>query len=124
VDGCQKQVRLAADARAVGPRTIEGEQDIVLEVNGVHRTVRVDPRTSLLDALRERVGREIVATIENKDTKSREAYACHAFGAQFCEVKVDEATGEVRVTRAIGNAVFHATGKRIRDLPITLDRLL
>ena len=35
--------------------------------------------------------------------------------------------GEIGITgvaAAIGNAVFHATGKRIRDLPITLDRLL
>jgi xanthine dehydrogenase YagR molybdenum-binding subunit len=32
--------------------------------------------------------------------------------------------GLVGVAAAITNAVFHATGKRIRDLPITLDRLL
>jgi xanthine dehydrogenase YagR molybdenum-binding subunit len=35
--------------------------------------------------------------------------------------------GEIGITgaaAAIANAVFHATGRRIRDLPITLDRLL
>jgi xanthine dehydrogenase YagR molybdenum-binding subunit len=32
--------------------------------------------------------------------------------------------GIVGVAGAIANAVFHATGKRIRDLPITLDKLL
>jgi xanthine dehydrogenase YagR molybdenum-binding subunit len=32
--------------------------------------------------------------------------------------------GVVGVAAAIGNAVFHATGKRIRDLPITLDKLV
>jgi len=28
------------------------------------------------------------------------------------------------VVEAIANAVYHATGKRVRDLPITLDKLL
>ncbi len=34
--------------------------------------------------------------------------------------------GEIRITgatAAIANAVFHATGKRVRDLPITLDKV-
>ena len=32
--------------------------------------------------------------------------------------------GITGVTAAIANAIFHATGKRVRDLPITLDKLL
>jgi xanthine dehydrogenase YagR molybdenum-binding subunit len=32
--------------------------------------------------------------------------------------------GIVGVAAAIGNAVFHATGKRVRELPITLDKVL
>ncbi|MBC6611467.1 xanthine dehydrogenase family protein molybdopterin-binding subunit [Hymenobacter sp. BT507] len=32
--------------------------------------------------------------------------------------------GIVGVAAAIGNAVYHATGKRVRELPITLDKLL
>jgi xanthine dehydrogenase YagR molybdenum-binding subunit len=58
-----------------------------------------------------------------------------AFAARFVEVRVDRDLGRVRVARvgevglvgiaaAIANAVFHATGRRIRSLPITIDRLL
>src|SRR3954470_9629546 len=46
-------------ARAVvGPAAAEdaGEVPITLRVNGGERRVRVDPRTTLLDCLRERVG--------------------------------------------------------------------
>lgn len=32
--------------------------------------------------------------------------------------------GIVGVAAAIANAVYHATGKRVRDLPITPDKLL
>ena len=32
--------------------------------------------------------------------------------------------GAVGVAAAIANAVFHATGVRVRDLPITPDKLL
>jgi xanthine dehydrogenase YagR molybdenum-binding subunit len=35
--------------------------------------------------------------------------------------------GEIGITgvaAAVANAVYHATGKRVRDLPITLDKLL
>lgn len=37
------------------------------------------------------------------------------------------AFGEIGITgvpAAICNAVYHATGRRLRDLPITLDKLL
>ncbi len=32
--------------------------------------------------------------------------------------------GNTGSAAAIANAVYHATGKRVRDLPITLDKLL
>ena len=161
---------------------------------------------------------ELSGRSDVKPKEDRKTHSCHSFGAQFAEVHVDEATGEVRVSRvvsafaagkilnaktarsqflggivwgiglaltehsvrdersgrvvnnslqdyhvpvnadvptidvimvdekdpfvnevgakgigeigitgigaAIANAVYHATGKRVRDLPITLDKLL
>lgn len=32
--------------------------------------------------------------------------------------------GIVGVAAAIGNAIYNATGRRVRDLPITLDKLI
>jgi xanthine dehydrogenase YagR molybdenum-binding subunit len=32
--------------------------------------------------------------------------------------------GIVGTAAAVANALFHATGKRVRDLPITIDKLL
>jgi xanthine dehydrogenase YagR molybdenum-binding subunit len=47
------------------------------------------------------------------------------------DIKVDSlgvrGIGEIGITgtgAAIANAVYHATGKRVRDLPITPDKLL
>ena len=32
--------------------------------------------------------------------------------------------GVVGTAAAIGNAIFHATGKRVRELPITVDKII
>jgi xanthine dehydrogenase YagR molybdenum-binding subunit len=37
-----------------------------------------------------------------EEVQAQEKLARHAFGAQFCEVRVDAATGEVRVSRMLG----------------------
>jgi xanthine dehydrogenase YagR molybdenum-binding subunit len=50
--------------------------------------------------LRESGGREAVADAAPGDEQSR--YSFHSFGAQFVEVRVDEAIGRVRVSRALG----------------------
>ena len=58
----------------------------------------------------------------------------HEIEVIFVEEKDDEinplgvkGVGEIGIigtAAAIANAVYHATGKRVRDLPITLDKLL
>ena len=67
-----------------------------------------------------------------------ERYATRCFGALFAEVRVDEndttfnppgarGIGEIGITgaaAAVANAVYNATGKRVRDFPITLDKLM
>jgi xanthine dehydrogenase YagR molybdenum-binding subunit len=58
----------------------------------------------------------------------------HAIDVIFVEEKDDEinplgvkGVGEIGIVgtaAAIANAIFHATGKRVRDLPITIDKLI
>ena len=44
---------------------------------------------------------EIEARIEEKPAADRDKRSCHSFGAHFVEVRVDEATSEIRVARAV-----------------------
>ena len=47
-------------------------------------------------------------------------YELDALGHRIAAIEI----GIVGVAAAIANAVYHATGKRVRDLPITLDKLM
>ncbi len=48
-------------------------------------------------------GEGVEAHVDTTDeVQAQEKLARHAFGAQFCEVRVDAATGEVRVSRMLG----------------------
>lgn len=47
----QQQVAQAAEEKQ-GPAVVRGEKTITLQVNGQNRTVKVEPRTTLLEALR------------------------------------------------------------------------
>jgi xanthine dehydrogenase YagR molybdenum-binding subunit len=58
----------------------------------------------------------------------------HAIDVIFVDEQDDEinplgvkGVGEIGIVgtaAAIANAIYHATGKRVRDLPITIDKLL
>lgn len=52
----------AAEAAAAAPRVVRGEQELVLHVNGEERAVGVEPRTTLLDALRIRLEDPLTGT--------------------------------------------------------------
>ena len=44
---------------------------------------------------------EVEARVESKEMPGRKDHSCHAFGAHFVEVRVDEALHEVRVSRVV-----------------------
>ena len=83
-----------------------------MTINGVRRSLSVDPWV-MLDLLREQVERIDVIFAEEQDEK------VYPLG-----VKGLGEIGIVGTAAAVANAIFHATGTRVRDLPITLDKLL
>lgn len=55
-------------------------------------------------AILERAGQEYVEVEETSATPSEMMkYSMHSYGAQFCEVRVNEESGEVRVSRFLGS---------------------
>lgn len=85
---------------------------VALEVNGVTQQLDVAPWTTLLDALRNHL--DLTGTKKGCDHGQ-----CGA-----CTVLIDGRRVLSCLTLAIANAVHHATGRRVRDLPITPDKLL
>ena len=45
---------------------------------------------------------ELSAELKTEEKLDRKNYSCHSFGADFCEVHVDESLGTVRVARFVG----------------------
>lgn len=95
---CKEARRPPVDTRA-SPAALPTELDIALSVNGKRHALHVDPRTSLLDALRERLG--LTGT-----KKGCDAGQCGA-----CTVLV----GGTRVTSCLTFAVM-AQGREITTI--------
>jgi len=57
IEGCQSSAQAPArvSADAMNGQAIEGAVPVTLRVNGTERRLRVDPRTTLLDCLRETI---------------------------------------------------------------------
>jgi xanthine dehydrogenase YagT iron-sulfur-binding subunit len=54
--GCKRKTPSASEPKTSAANATSQEREIVLRINGGERRVRVEPRVSLLDALRERLG--------------------------------------------------------------------
>ena len=121
-----------------------GSLDVTLLVNGPSRRLRLEPRVTLLDALREYAGLTEHTVYDRRTARPAtvnladyavpvDADAPH-IEAHFIDrpdPRINtlgcRGVGELSITgvaAAIANAVHHATGKRVRDLPITPDKLL
>jgi xanthine dehydrogenase YagR molybdenum-binding subunit len=79
-----------------------------------------------------RLGRYVNANLEdyhvpvNADIRSIDVSTVEETDARVnpLGVKGIGEIGNTGITAALANAVFHATGKRVRDLPVTLDKVL
>jgi aerobic-type carbon monoxide dehydrogenase small subunit (CoxS/CutS family) len=89
---------------------------ISLRVNGGDHAPSIHPRVTLLDALREHRG--LTGTKKGCNFGECGARTMHLDGRRVGEL---DATGWAA---AVANAVFHATGRRIRELPITPEKLV
>ena len=58
-------------------------------------------RDSIGDVVKRTGKEELSARSDVKPKEERKTHSCHSFGAQFVEARVDEATGEVRVSRVV-----------------------
>lgn len=57
---------------------------------------------TLVALLKRNGGKPLTATTSSKPGEEKEKYSMYAHGAQFAEVKVNEGTGEIRVTKLTG----------------------
>jgi xanthine dehydrogenase YagR molybdenum-binding subunit len=79
-----------------------------------------------------RLGRAVNANLAdyhvpvNLDVPAMDIFVVDDSDTNFNELGV-RGIGEIGITgvaAAVANAIYHATGKRVRDLPITPDKLL
>jgi xanthine dehydrogenase YagR molybdenum-binding subunit len=97
--------RVAAMAIADPASVLHGLAADALEAGDGRLFVRTQPeRGETFAAILARAGGgALTGTSEAKpDEAAQKAYAMHAFGAQFAEVRVDPALGEVRLVRQVG----------------------
>ena len=106
---------------------------ISLAVNGADREITLDVRTTLLDLLREGLhltgvkkgcDPRILRSMQCPDRRPRSSWKNMILTSIPLGVKGLGEVAIVGVAPAIANAMFHATGRRVREFPITLEKLL
>jgi hypothetical protein len=102
-----------ADAPATPDKPTRQAITVVLEVNGRPQNLTLDSRTTLLDTLREHLGLTEVILVPETDR------IVNPLG-----IKGIGELGNVGMNAAVANAVFHATGIRVREIPVRLENLL
>jgi aerobic-type carbon monoxide dehydrogenase small subunit (CoxS/CutS family) len=90
---------LAAEAKPAGAKVISGSTPVKLNINGKDRTVEVEPRTTLADALRDRA--DLTGT----------KVVCDRGSCSACTVFVNDVPQLSCMTLAID-----AQGKKIRTI--------
>lgn len=114
-----------AAGRVINPRLVQSQYfgGMIWGLSfALHEHAALDPRTGRF--LNDNLGEYHVPV--NADTPAMEAILVHEDDPHVNALGV-KGVGEIGITGtagAIANAVWHATGVRVRELPITLDRLL
>ena len=89
---------------------VNGESYCFAVLNRNKRSISVDLKTAQ--------GREIVMRLAARSDSETSLDVMEFFQEWLGEI------GIVGTAAAVANAIFHATGKRVREFPITLDKLL
>ena len=89
---------------SVGPAVKIACKNAIEELQKMSKPGELDgDRSAAIRAILSRSGQsELVAEGKTEHRPERDHYSCHSFGAQFCEVRVDEELGRVRVARMVG----------------------
>jgi xanthine dehydrogenase YagR molybdenum-binding subunit len=78
-------------------------KDVIARDGGLYR-LDAPERGESVTAILRRAGREFVEVeAAASEPKELEKYSMHSYGAQFCELRVHERTGEIRVARWLGS---------------------
>ncbi len=101
--GVLRQAKILAINDAKSPLYGAGEADIQVADGRLFLQSNPKKGETYSDLLKRSTSKTLEVTLESKpDEEQDKKYSLYAFGAQFAEVRIDEALGELRVTRLIG----------------------